>query len=559
MEKHVLGLDFGTLSVRAVLVNVQTGEEQARADYTYPHGVMTSILPDGSLLPPHFALAHPEDYRLGLVEIIRRIVAESGLPPACIVAIGMDATASSLIPVDENNIPVCLLPGFKNRPHSYIKLWKHHGITALRLSARIQSVAQERREPWCLRYGGRFNGEALMPKILETLSEDPEVYEKTHSFLEVGDWLIRLLTGSPVRSRSMAACNCLYDQDTGFPSGEFFAQVLPGTERLAEKLGGRMIPLGRSAGTLSGEMAFQLGLSPDTVVSSSLIDCHAAVPGCGMGLDGDLTMALGTSSCFLLNSAREISIPGIYSVAYEAHIPGLYGYEGGQSCVGDAFQWFVDNCVPGSMETEARNNGQSVFALLEKKAAELLPGESGLLALDWWNGVRTPLLDYDLSGAIFGLELSTPPEALYRAMLESACFGARQIIDLYENAGCPVKRITACGGLAQKNTLLMQILADVCGREIAVSSSTQPCALGSAVLAACAAGCGEFSQLLAQMCRPPQRIYQPHVETREVYRQLYEEYCRMFEHLSGEDRITNRLRDLKIRQQNRRLKGEVKG
>lgn len=548
MEQYALGLDFGTLSARAILVDIQTGEEKADAVYAYPHGVISKQLPDGTVLPPHFALADPEDYKKALIETIRCVVNNSHVPASQIVSIGIDATASTLIAVDQHNTPMCMVPGYQNHPHAYIKLWKHHGKSALEFSSLLESTARERKEPWYGRYGGRFNGEALMPKILETLREDSQLYDNTFTFLEVGDWLIRLLTHRQVRSKSMACCNCLYDDKKGFPSAEFFRQVHPAAGDVEEKLSGILIPLGKKAGNLSHDMAMILGLEEKTVVSSSMIDCHSAVPGCGMGQAGDLVMVLGTSSCFLLNDNQARSIPGIYSVAYEAHIPGLYGYEGGQSCVGDGFQYFIDHYASDDLIRNAQKAGKSVFTYIEEKAARLLPGESGLLAMDWWNGVRTPLLDYNLSGVILGMELSTPPEAIYRALVEASCFSARQIIELYRQSGCQVKRIMACGGLSQKNAMMMQILADVCQMPVAVSGSLQPCALGSAVMGAYAAGCGTFEQLLKQMTAPAAKVYMPNSQNVDCYEFLYQEYLKMFYYFSQENRLTERLHLLRQQQ-----------
>ncbi len=548
MERYALGLDYGTLSARALLVNTETGEEKATAVYVYPHGVMSRELPDGTPLPPNYALAHPTDYLQALKSVIREVMATSGISQEQLVGIGIDATSSSLVPVDEAGTPLCFLPGFEQNPHAYIKLWKHHGQAALELADRLVAVAEARSEGWRSRYGGKFNGESLVPKSLETAAVAPEVYARCHRLLELGDWLTRVLTGEDVKSRSMAACNSLYDDESGFPSPEFFGEVLPAAEGLGDKYASRIVPLGGSVGGLTAGMAEELGLCPGTPVSAAMIDCHAAVPGCGAGEDGDLVMVLGTSSCFLLNTSHKEGIPGISSVAYEAHIPGLYGCEGGQSCVGDSFQWFVENCVPQSTLEAARQAGQDIYSYLEEKAAALLPGESGLLALDWWNGVRTPLLDYELSGALFGMELSTTPEEMYRALVEAACFGAKQIVDLYEESGRPVKRLLASGGLAYKNKMMMQILADVCQKEVAVSASKEPCALGSAVMGAYAADGKDFHQRMALMCPPPQTVYRPDAARGEIYRQLYREYRSMFDYFSKENRLVERLRRMKIQQ-----------
>lgn len=548
MEQFALGLDYGTLSVRALLVNIDTGAEAATAVFEYPHGVMSRALLSGVPLPPGYALAHPADYLQGLRRVIRQVMAQSGLAKEQVVGIGIDATSSSLVPVDEAGTPLCLVPGFEQEPHAYIKLWKHHGQEALELADRLGSLAEARGEPWGSRYGGRFNGESLVPKSLETAAVAPRVYAHSHRLLELGEWLTRVLTGADTKSRSMAACNSLYGEPDGYPSPEFFEAVLPQARGLGEKFASPMVPLGASAGGLTPEMAQELGLCPGTPVSAAMIDCHAAVPGCGAGEDGDLVMVLGTSSCFLLNTSRGEGIPGISSVAYEAHIPGLYGCEAGQSCVGDSFQWFVDSCVPESTREAARQAGQSIYAYLEEQAQVLAPGESGLLALDWWNGVRTPLLDYQLSGVLLGLTIATTPPEMYRALVEAACYGAKQIIDLYQDSGRPVKRLLASGGLAQKNQMMMQILADVCQKEVIISGSNEPCALGSAIMGAHAALGGDFRQRMARMCPPPQTVYRPDPHRGAIYQELYREYRGMFDYFSKENRLVERLHQLRVRQ-----------
>lgn len=524
-----LGIDYGTLSVRTVVVDMTDGREVSSAVYEYPHGVMDRALPDGTPLPDGFALAHPQDYLDGLTDTVRRALAASGVNGGEIIGIGVDATSASLIPLDENLAPLCLDQRYACHPHSYIKLWKHHGAEPQ--AKRLRQTALERGEDWLSLCGGDIRCESLLPKIVETAQKDPEVYDAAAVFVEIGDWLVSHLTGKPVRSLQMAGSNCFYHLEKGYPSEEFLKAAFPHLPPVTRKMTGTLVPVGSSAGGLAPEVAEALGLPAGILVSASHIDAHTAALGCGASQEGDLTAVLGTSACYLLNSASPNGAPGIYSTFWEANAPGWYGLEGGQSAVGDGLAWFVEQCVPAAVTREAAERGLSVHTLLTEKATGLAPGESGLLALDWWNGVRSPLMDPTLRGVVVGLSLHTRPEELYRAFLEAICFGARRIIDCCETAGHPVKRIFAAGGIAAKNPLMMQLLADICGRPVRVCASAQTCALGSAILGASAARPGTFSQLIGQMASPVVSIYQPQPEAVKVYEDLYRQYLDLSEFL----------------------------
>ena len=536
---YSLGIDYGTLSVRTVVADIATGQELSSAVYHYPHGVMEQSLPDGVPLPAGFALAHPQDYLDGLTDTVRRALAESGVAGREIVGIGLDATSASLIPLDHRDAPLCLNPAYAGHPHSYIKLWKHHGAEPQ--AKRLRQTALDRGEGWLSLCGGDIRCESLLPKILETAQEDPEVYDAAARLVEIGDWLVSYLTGRPVRSLQMAGSNCFYHLEQGYPSEEFLQAAFPQLPPVIRKMTGDLAPVGSSAGGLADGVAQALGLPPGIPVSAAHIDAHTAALGCGAREEGDLTAVLGTSACYLLNSASPHGAPGIYSTFWEANAPGWYGLEGGQSAVGDGLAWFVEQCVPASVTEEAADRGLSVHALLTEKAALLAPGESGLLALDWWNGVRSPLMNPTLRGAVVGLSLHTRPEELYRAFLEAICFGALRIIDCCEAAGHPVRRIFAAGGIAAKNPLMMQLLADICGRPVQVCASAQTCALGSAILGAAAARPGDFSALIGRMASPVVHIYSPRPEEVRTYRRLYEQYLALSDFFSRPDSPTGRV------------------
>ena len=552
MKKYALGLDYGTLSVRALLLDLQTGAEAATAVYEYPHGVMETELPDGTKLPPDFALEHPQDYLDGMETTIRQVMAEQNVLPEQIVGIGLDVTSSTVLPLDENGQPLCLTPEFSGNPHAWMKLWKHHA--ANELAERLTQVARQRQEPWICYYGDVVMGEFLLPKAVELAVKAPEVFEKTYLFMEAADWIVWLLTGQPSRSLSMAGTTGYYRKDSGYPDKAYFRAVCPDAENVPDKLQGKMIPMGESAGGLTELWAKRLGLMPGTPVAAGAVDAHIGVIGCGASRAGDMTTVIGTSACSMLNSVDGGPVPGIYTGADGANIPGMYGYQGSQNCVGDMLSWFVENCVPYAAYKQAEAEKVNIHTYLMEKAEKLLPGESGLMALDWFNGNRTPLMDLSLTGALVGLTIQTKPEEIYRALMESAAFGFRRVIDTFEAAGKPVRRIIAGGGIPGKNPLMMQIYADVCGRPLIISQSQQSSALGSAILGAsaageCVTGCKDIPALMEKYIRPSETVYMPNASRQAVYDKLYAQYLRLSHELAAKDSVVRELRKIK--------KGEV--
>jgi L-ribulokinase len=519
LKRYAIGLDFGTLSVRALLADIKTGKELATAVFEYPHGVMDKELPNGMELPDGFALSHPQDYVDGLRTVVPRVLRDAGIDGREVAGIGLDCTSSTVMPVNRDGTPLCLLPEWAGHPHAYVKLWKHHGGEPQ--AKRMLKAARDRNEPWLDSCGGGIACELLLPKALETAEMDPAVWSACHRYLEMGDWLAWFMTGRPCRSLNMAICNGYYRPPTGYPGNDYWHVVSPGIEPVTVKLMDELLPLNGVAGHLTKKMANELNLPVETPVAAPLIDSHASVLGCGADRAGDMVAVLGTSACYLVNDSVQRFIPGIYSVAYEAHAPLLYGYEGGQSCLGDGLDWFVKQCVPAWVQAEADSLGENVHAFLSRKAALLHPGESGLIALDWLNGVRSPLMRPDLRGVLVGATLHTTPADLYRAVVEAGCFGARRIIDSFAEAGVCVKRVFATGGIPRKNPFLMQVLADACGKEIGVCQSTQASALGSAILGAASSG-ESLAQCIQRMAAPADTVYKP--TQADAYEPLYRRY-----------------------------------
>jgi len=474
-----VGLDFGTESVRALLVDLR-GRERASAVVAYEHGQITRKLPaTGKRLPPHFALQHPHDWLTASGKAVRRALKEGRVDPADVVSLGVDFTSCTMLPCRADGAPLCLDKKWASEKYAWPKLWKHHG--AVEETARMNAVARRRKEKWLARYGGTIGLEWFFPKILETQVHAPAVYRAADVWIEAGDWYVWQLVGGPAkqlpRSTCQAGYKALWNARSGYPSPKFFKALHPALEHVVrDKLPGRLIAPGQSAGELCKPLAKRLGLRPGIAVSAAAIDAHAGVPGAGVAEAGTLVMVLGTSSCHMLNARVEKLVPGIAGVVRDGILPGYYGYETGQAAVGDAFDW---------MRRLAGRNG---FRKLNRAAGKLPPGAEGVRCLDWLAGCRTPLMDGALRGAFAGLALHHGPEHLYRALIEATACGVRWIVELLEGGGVPVRKLVATGGLPHHNPLLVQIYADVLGKPIAVPSTQHGPALGAAMLGVLAAG-----------------------------------------------------------------------
>lgn len=525
MTKYALGFDFGTLSVRAGLVDIISGEETAHSESAYPHAVLDTALPGGRKLPSGFALQDPADYLICMKKAVREILNASANDPADIIGIGIDFTSSTILPVKKDGTPLAFLPQYKDEPHAYVKLWKHHGAEAE--GRHIESVILERNEPWFVTYGGKVSGEWMLPKVLETLRKAPEVYRDADRFTEGLDWVVRQLTGNEVCSVCGAGYKMFYHGS--YPSRDFFAAVDPNLADISGKLPAPIKMIGERAGRLTEEMADQLGLIPDIAVGTGIIDAHASVLGAGIDRPGTMMIVLGTSACHLILSESEKGIPGVGGLVYGGILPGYYGYEAGQCCVGDLFEWFTENCVPARLEDEAQRMKISLHGLLAEKLAGYKAGQSGLVALDWFNGVRTPLNDYDLNGLIVGLNLHTKPEEIYMTLIEATAFGTRAILEQFENAGIPVKEIILGGGIPARNKLLVRVFADICGRNIRVCGTDHASCLGAAMLGIAAAGqelsgYSDIFEIVRRLGRGGNQLFVPDPQNARVYNELYNEY-----------------------------------
>ena len=550
MSKYSIGLDFGTLSVRAVLVDVRSGREICTSVFNYPHGVISDRLPEGKKLPPFWALQHPQDYLDGLSFTVREVMRKSGVSSGSVIGLGLDFTSSTFLPVDRDYMPLCLKEEFRDEPHAWVKLWKHH--VTQKYAQRMTDVAKERREAFLKYYDGRVSAEWMLPRIFETLEEAPAVCREAYRFMEGGDWIVHCLTGTECGSLNMAGFKALWTKESGYPAAEYLAALHPEFPDIVQnKLSHDLRPLGTRAGTLSPYGAELTGLTEETAVSVACIDAQASMPLVGRPGPGKMIMCIGTSTGHVMVSPDFHQVPGMTGCVCGGIFPGFYAYESGQICVGDSLNWFVDNCVPDSYKKAADDAGMNIHNYLTKKAAELSPGESGLLALDWWNGNRSVLCNYDLSGLLIGLTLSTKPEEIYLALIESTAFGTRRIIESYEECGIPITELYACGGIAKKNPLFMQIYSDVLNRTIQIVPTEQGPALGSAVFGAAAAGekaggYDSISEASAVMSAPPEKSYFPIPENIGTYEVLYHEYLRLHDYFGrGENDVMKKLKQLK--------------
>ncbi len=550
-QKYAIGVDFGTESGRAALVNVATGQEVATAVHRYSNGVIDEKLPGTAIrLEPDWALQDPNDYLEVFKNAIPAALQKANIDPADVIGLGIDFTACTMLPTTSDGTPLCFLPEWRNHPHAWVKLWKHHA--AQPEANKLNDIARQRQDSFLNRYGGKISSEWFFPKVMQILDEAPEVYAAAGRFIEAADWVIWQLTGVETRNNTTAGYKAIWSKREGFPSKEFFRALDPRLENVvAEKMTTDIRNIGQKAGELTAQAAAWTGLKAGTAVAIANVDAHVAVPASTVVEAGRMVIIMGTSNCHMLLGDAERIVPGMCGYVDEGILPGFFGYEAGQSCVGDHFAWFVENCVPAAYTDRAKAQGKDIHKLLEEQAAMLKPGESGLLALDWWNGNRSVLVDVDLTGLLIGQTLATKPEEIYRALIEATAYGTRVIVEAFEQNGVPVKEIVATGGLPEYNPLLMQIYADVTGREVKIAASRQTPALGSAMFGALAAGKqnGGYDSIVEAsraMAHLREVSYSPIPENKATYERLYREYLTLHDYFGrGGNDVMKRLKALK--------------
>ncbi len=544
VDRFTIGVDFGTLSGRAVVVRVADGFEVASSEHVYADGVIEQSLPGSSeRLPFEWALQNPADYISVFKIAVPKVLKLSGVDPNSVIGIGIDFTACTILPTLRDGTPLCQLPEYRNRPHAWVKLWKHHA--AQPQADRVNALAHARNEPWIGRYGGKISSEWTFPKALQMLEEDAELFRSAERIIEGADWVVWQLCGVETRNTCTAGYKEIY-QDGAYPSPAYLAALHPDFPAILEKLGHELSPLGSRAGGLTAQAAAWTGLPVGIAVAVGNVDAHVTAPAANAVNPGQMVAIMGTSTCHVMNGSQLAEVPGMCGVVDGGITPGLWGFEAGQSGVGDLFGWMVKHATPPEYAARAEGRGISLHELLTEEAAQQGIGEHGLVALDWLNGNRSVLVNAELSGVFVGVTLATRAPDLYRALLESTAFGTRMILETFESVGVPVTELVIAGGL-MKNTLLMQIYADVTGRELSLVSSTQGGALGSAIFAAVAAGAHADIYAAAQVMGKRQHgAYKPIVENQRLYDRLYAEYVTLHDYFGrGASDAMKRLKTLR--------------
>lgn len=542
----VIGIDFGTLSGRALVVRVNDGAELGTAVHEYRHAVMDSELTAhrSEPLPPEWALQVPSDYVDVLKNAVPAAVQAAGVSPEQVIGIGTDFTACTMVPTTSDGTPLNELDAFADRPHAYTKLWKHHAAQGQ--ADRINELAHARNEPWINRYGGFISSEWEFAKGLQILEEDPELYAAIDHWVEAADWIVWQLTGTYVRNACTAGYKGIY-QDGAYPTQDFLSALNPDFSTFVEdKLDHTIGELGDRAGGLSAEAAAWTGLPEGIAVAVGNVDAHVTAPAADAVEAGQMTAIMGTSTCHVMNSQTLAEVPGMCGVVDGGILAGAYGYEAGQSGVGDIFAWYVNNQIPAHYAEEAENRGVDLHQLLTEKAAAQPVGGHGLIALDWHSGNRSVLVDHELSGLIVGLTLATQPEDIYRALLESTAFGTRTIIEAFNTSGVPVTELVVAGGLL-KNRFLMQLYCDITNVPISTITSEQGPALGSAIHAAVAAGAyGDIRQAAPAMGGRVKQAYMPNPQAAAAYDELFAEYTRLHDYFGrGTEDMMRRLKRIR--------------
>ena len=554
-DSYVIGVDYGTLSGRAVVVRVRDGKELGSGVFEYPHAVVTDALPadiadlsgeTGARLPGEWALQVPNDYRDVLRIAVPAAVAEAGIDPAAVVGIATDFTACTMVPVKADGTPLNELPGFGNRPHAYVKLWRHHAAQGQ--ADRINRLAAERGEEWLPRYGGLISSEWEFAKGLQLLEEDPEAYAAMDHWVEAADWIVWQLCGRYVRNACTAGYKGIY-QDGRYPSEDFLAALNPQfKDFVSSKVEHTIGRLGEAAGYLTAEAAAWTGLPEGIAVAVGNVDAHVTAPAARAVDPGQLVAIMGTSTCHVMSGTELREVPGMCGVVDGGIVDGLWGYEAGQSGVGDIFAWFTKQGVPPEYHQAAEAAGLGIHEYLTELASRQAIGEHGLIALDWHSGNRSVLVDHELSGIVVGQTLATRPEDTYRALLEATAFGTRTIVDAFRDSGIPVKEFIVAGGLL-KNPLLMQIYADATNLQLSTIGSTQGPALGSAIHAAVAAGkYTNIREAAAAMGSEPGEVYTPIPGNVAAYEELFQEYKTLHDYFGrGSNDVMHRLKAIQRR------------
>ena len=549
MGSYAFGFDFGTLSCRGIAIDLETGQVAATAEEKDAHGVINGKMYHADIpLQKDWNLQDPMDWLFCICQISKRMLKDGNIRPEEVKSIGTDFTSCTLLPVKKDGTPLCELAEFRDKPNAWPKLWKHHG--AQKYAEEIEAYAKEH-TTWLKDYfGGAVSSEWVFPKLLQVLRENPEIYDAADYFMEAVDYIVMALTGRVTRCSAALGVNCFFVKGQGYPDPEFLKAIDPGLTDVTEtKLAGEILTVGDPAGHLTEDMAARMGLTTEAVVAAGHSD--GAVAGCGAGVteSGSMILVMGTSTCHQMMYKDYHAFEGLCSIAADGMVPGLYGYESGQPATGDIFQWFADTGVPERYYREAEEKKQSILQYLGELAAKIEPGTTGLVALDWFNGNRSILSNYNLSGLIVGLTLDTRTEEIYRTLVEANIFGSKRILDNYEENGVPISYIYAVGGIARKSPWIMQMCADAFGKEVIVPLVDNVPAHGAAVCGAVALGKegkGEgfatFKEATEVMIPKDRQVYRPDAEKTKAYAKVYEAYKKLYDMFGKDDSFMKNLR-----------------
>ncbi len=546
-KKFTIGIDYGSESVRAVLVDTSNGSLAASSIYHYTHGIISEKLPESDVeLDPGTILQHPKDYINALKRTIPKLLKESQVDPAQVVGIGTDFVGSTVIPTRSDGTPLALLDEYKDEPHAWPKFWKQH--SAEEKAEKLTQLAVDRFETFLDRYGGKIDPEWFFPKVWEIYDESANIYHAADKLIEASDWVVWQLTGIESRNICAVGYKALWSKSEGFPLETFFSALDPNLANVVEeKMSLEITPLGEQVGELTEEAAKWMKLEPGIPVAAGILDKHAAVPGAGVAEPGKMAMIMDDVFTHMILSKKEFRVPGMCGMVEDGIIPGLISYEASQTSGGDHFNWFFANSVPADYEKEARKQNISIQELMMRKAAELEPAESGLVVLDWWNGNRSILVDKDLRGLILGYSLETKPEEIYRAILEATAFGTRKIFETFIASGIPINEIIVTGDSPISNPLFLEILANVTRTEIKVAACPYTSALGSAMYAAVAAGeYKTIEEASKKMAHLKTKTFAPNNNDKKTYNRLYSEYTLLHDYFGyGHNNAMKRLKHLR--------------
>lgn len=540
--KYTIGIDFGTLSARAVLLSLDGKKIVSSHTASYPHAVMDKTLPCGTKLPPDFALQHPDDYLYVLKECVTGVLKSANVKNTDVIAVCVDFTSCTIVAHRDDGTPICNIEGFESDPHAYVKLWKHHG--AKTEAEDLERVARARGEKWLKYYNNTVSSENYFSKVLETYRKSPSVYNTADRFTEAGDWLSFMLTGKYTHSISFAGFKAFWSKEDGFATDDYFAQVDPGFKDVVKtKLKPNIVGACECVGEVSEQGALISGLAVGTKVTAPMIDAHVPLISLGVTKPGTLMMVLGTSGCYIVNGTDRKEIDGICGSTVGAVIPNLCTYEAALACFGDQLDWFIKTILKDRYSSSAIAHN-----VLTDKASKLKIGESGLVALNWFNGNRCPLSDFNLSGAIFGLTLTTREEEIYRALLEGACFATAIIIENYKASGVEINNIIATGGISQKNPFFIGMLADVLNIPITVASAPEGAALGCAIAATlCAGEHASLDEASAALSVTDGKQYLPDLHNHRQYQKLFDIYKTLHNYFGVENpELMRKLKELQL-------------